>query len=57
MYDFKRSVHLYMSVYIQFNPKQADVTKRYGNLKNGALDIINHPWFKETDYRSVVKYM
>jgi protein kinase A len=28
----------------------ADVTKRYGCLKNGANDIKNHRWFKSIDW-------
>ena len=28
----------------------ADVTKRYGCLKNGANDIKNHRWFKTLDW-------
>jgi len=28
----------------------ADVTKRYGCLKNGANDIKNHRWFKSLDW-------
>jgi protein kinase A len=28
----------------------ADVTKRYGCLKNGANDIKNHRWFKNMDW-------
>jgi hypothetical protein len=28
----------------------ADVTKRYGCLKNGANDIKNHRWFKNLDW-------
>lgn len=28
----------------------ADVTKRYGCLKNGANDIKNHRWFKALDW-------
>eukprot|EP00164_Ancoracysta_twista_P004427 GFYU01005975.1.p1 GENE.GFYU01005975.1~~GFYU01005975.1.p1 ORF type:complete len:352 (+),score=116.26 GFYU01005975.1:202-1257(+) len=30
-----------------------DLTKRYGCLKNGALDIKNHKWFRNTDWSSV----
>ncbi|NP_001191474.1 spermatozoon-associated protein kinase [Aplysia californica] len=33
---------------------QVDVTRRFGNLRNGALDIINHPWFKDTDFRKIL---
>jgi protein kinase A len=35
------------------NLLQADVTKRYGNLKNGADDIKNHPWFYTTDWMAI----
>ncbi|KAI9315523.1 kinase-like domain-containing protein [Dichotomocladium elegans] len=28
----------------------ADLTRRYGNLKNGANDIKNHPWFYGVDF-------
>ena len=28
----------------------ADVTKRYGNLKNGSNDLKNHRWFKGLDW-------
>lgn len=28
----------------------ADVTKRYGCLRNGANDIKNHRWFKPLDW-------
>jgi len=28
----------------------ADVTLRYGCLKNGANDIKNHRWFKNLDW-------
>jgi len=28
----------------------ADVTKRYGCLKNGGNDIKNHRWFKSIDW-------
>ncbi|OMJ20964.1 cAMP-dependent protein kinase type 1 [Smittium culicis] len=27
-----------------------DLTKRYGNLKNGVKDIINHKWYEEVDW-------
>ena len=32
------------------NILQVDVTKRYGNLKNGANDVKNHPFFNDTDW-------
>lgn len=28
----------------------ADVTRRYGNLKNGPADVKNHRWFKDLDW-------
>jgi len=28
----------------------ADLTKRYGNLKNGSKDIKDHPWFAGIDW-------
>ena len=31
----------------------ADVTKRYGCLKNGSNDIKNHRWFKPIDWYKV----
>ncbi|XP_059166222.1 spermatozoon-associated protein kinase-like isoform X3 [Physella acuta] len=33
---------------------QIDVTKRYGNLKEGAFDIINHLWYKDVDFRKII---
>jgi hypothetical protein len=27
-----------------------DLSRRYGNLKNGDLDIRGHPWFKSIDF-------
>ncbi|VDN04265.1 unnamed protein product [Thelazia callipaeda] len=35
------------------NLLQVDLTKRYGNLKNGVADIKNHKWFGSTDWISV----
>jgi hypothetical protein len=32
----------------------ADVTKRYGCLKNGVKDIIEHRWFKGFDWRGLL---
>ncbi|XP_071039444.1 cAMP-dependent protein kinase catalytic subunit 1-like [Parasteatoda tepidariorum] len=32
------------------NLLQVDLTKRYGNLKNGVADIKNHKWFATTDW-------
>jgi hypothetical protein len=27
-----------------------DLSRRYGNLKNGDLDIRGHPWFRSIDF-------
>jgi len=32
-----------------------DITKRYGNLKNGSADIKNHLWFAGVDWNKVEK--
>jgi len=32
----------------------ADLSKRYGNLKNGVDDIKNHRWFKEINFDSLI---
>jgi protein kinase A len=32
------------------NLLQMDLTKRFGNLKNGVEDIKNHPWFAKLDW-------
>ncbi len=37
------------------NLLQVDLTKRYGNLKNGVNDIKNHKWFSSTDWYTVYK--
>ncbi|ORX95760.1 kinase-like protein [Basidiobolus meristosporus CBS 931.73] len=31
----------------------ADLTKRFGNLKNGVWDIKQHPWFAEIDWNKL----
>jgi protein kinase A len=31
----------------------ADLSKRYGNLKNGAEDIKNHRWYGEIDWKQM----
>ncbi|EEB09134.1 AGC/PKA protein kinase Pka1 [Schizosaccharomyces japonicus yFS275] len=33
---------------------QRDLSKRYGNLKNGSLDIILHPWFEDINWESIL---
>ncbi|XP_050672694.1 cAMP-dependent protein kinase catalytic subunit alpha-like [Leptidea sinapis] len=33
---------------------QQDMTKRYGNLKDGALDFKNHKWFRDIDWDGIV---
>lgn len=35
------------------NLLQVDLTKRYGNLKNGVNDIKNHRWFASTDWIAI----
>lgn len=37
------------------NLLQVDITKRYGNLKNGVLDIKNHKWFSSLDWVALYK--
>jgi hypothetical protein len=32
---------------------QVDLTKRFGNLKNGVNDIKNHRWFQTTDWIAI----
>jgi serine/threonine protein kinase len=34
----------------------ADITKRIGNLKNGAADIRSHKWFADIDWPSLYNY-
>ena len=34
---------------------QADLTKRYGNLKGGAKDIKSHPWFAGLDWNALTR--
>ena len=31
-----------------------DLSKRYGNLKNGVDDIKKHKWFKDFDYNQLL---
>lgn len=35
------------------NLLQVDLTKRYGNLKNGVNDIKNHRWFSSSDWIAI----
>ncbi|XP_043550649.1 cAMP-dependent protein kinase catalytic subunit alpha-like isoform X3 [Chiloscyllium plagiosum] len=37
------------------NLLQVDLTKRFGNLRNGVNDIKNHKWFANTDWLSIYK--
>uniref|UniRef100_A0A1E1XIX2 cAMP-dependent protein kinase n=1 Tax=Amblyomma aureolatum TaxID=187763 RepID=A0A1E1XIX2_9ACAR len=37
------------------NLLQVDLTKRFGNLKNGVNDIKNHRWFATTDWIAIYK--
>lgn len=32
-----------------------DLTKRLGNLKGGAQDVKNHPWFEGVDWESLAR--
>lgn len=32
---------------------QTDLSKRYGNLKNGVMDIKGHPYFVDTDFMGI----
>ena len=34
---------------------EADLSKRYGNLKNGADDIKNHIWFGKINWQEMVE--
>jgi len=34
---------------------EADLSKRYGNLKNGADDIKNHRWFGKINWQEMVE--
>jgi protein kinase A len=35
------------------NLLQVDLTKRFGNLKNGVADIKNHKWFGSVDWIAI----
>ncbi|CAM4598165.1 unnamed protein product [Leuciscus chuanchicus] len=35
------------------NLLQVDLTKRFGNLRNGVNDIKNHKWFATTDWIAI----
>lgn len=37
------------------NLLQVDLTKRFGNLKNGVNDIKNHKWFATTDWIAIYR--
>lgn len=30
-----------------------DLSRRYGNLKAGSQDVIDHPWFKSIDFKQL----
>jgi len=30
-----------------------DLSKRYGNMKNGASDVLNHKFFKNFDFKAL----
>lgn len=33
-----------------------DLSSRYGNLKNGCQDVIQHPWFQSIDFNKLEKH-
>ncbi|EPY51074.1 AGC/PKA protein kinase Pka1 [Schizosaccharomyces cryophilus OY26] len=33
---------------------QRDITNRYGNLKDGSMDIIMHPWFRDISWDKIL---
>ncbi|VUZ52484.1 unnamed protein product [Hymenolepis diminuta] len=35
---------------------QTDLSKRYGNLKNGVMDIKGHPYFVDTDFMGIFNH-
>jgi len=35
------------------NQLQVDLTKRFGNLKNGVADIKGHKWFANSDWIAI----
>ena len=37
------------------NLLQTDLSKRYGNLKNGINDIKKHRWFSDVDWIAVLQ--
>ncbi|XP_062892116.1 cAMP-dependent protein kinase catalytic subunit alpha-like isoform X1 [Mobula hypostoma] len=37
------------------NLLQVDLTKRFGNLRNGVNDIKNHKWFSNTDWIAIYR--
>ena len=34
---------------------QVDLTRRYGNLRNGVRDIKNHAWFSKTNWEAIYR--
>ena len=38
------------------NLLQVDITKRFGNMKNGVADIKTHQFFSETDWIAILKH-
>lgn len=38
------------------NLLQVDLTKRFGNLKNGVADIKNHKWFSSCDWIAIYQH-
>ncbi|MGH0178275.1 UNVERIFIED_CONTAM: hypothetical protein FKN15_077059 [Acipenser sinensis] len=42
-----------IQIYEKIVSGKVDLTKRYGNLKNGVNDIKNHKWFATTDWIAI----
>ena len=45
--------HLVIFHLVTWSSLQVDLTKRYGNLRNGVNDIKNHRWFATTEWIAV----
>ncbi|TRY82605.1 hypothetical protein DNTS_032560 [Danionella cerebrum] len=49
----EQPIQIYEKIDLLRNLLQVDLTKRFGNLKNGVSDIKNHRWFASTDWIAV----
>ena len=45
--------HFSSGYMVTWSSLQVDLTKRYGNLRNGVNDIKNHRWFATTEWIAV----